>query len=317
MDNTERKPDPRQRIQADTSELKEIIMRNRPTVARTTVATYLSVLKNLFYSVHDPTEKINVDWFRDQDAVLKAVESHPVRSRKTYLSAVLVINNGRFNDKILEKVAEDRETTKKMDSSNEKTPKQAEAWMDYDEVKEVWNQSYGRVKHLLNSRSTITRRPDLNELADFMLLTLTTGIFFPPRRSEWAQVKIKNFDATKDNYVDIKNGTIVLNCYKTCKTYGPEKVLLPKEFKAILKKYLAVLPETQENLLYDSHDKPTNSVKVAHRLNTLFGRKISTSMLRHIYASKRAEMLPALREIQADAEKMGHSLAQHIDYIKK
>jgi hypothetical protein len=39
-------------------------------------------------------------------------------------------------------------------------------------------------------------------------------------------------------------------------------------------------------------------------------------MLRHIYASKRAEMLPAIREMQADAEKMGHSLAQHIEYIK-
>jgi hypothetical protein len=27
-------------------------------------------------------------------------------------------------------------------------------------------------------------------------------------------------------------------------------------------------------------------------------------------------MLPAIRELQADAEKMGHSLSQHIDYIK-
>lgn len=317
MANTEHKHDLRQRIQADTSELKEIILRNRPTLSRTTISTYLSVLKNLFYSAHDPTEKINVDWFRDQDAVLKAVDGHTPRSRKTYLSAVLVINNGRFNNKILEKVAEDREITRKMDESNEKTDKQLEAWMDYEDVKQVWNDAYGRVKHLLNSRSTITRRPDLNALGDFMLLSLSSGVFYPPRRSEWSQVKIKNYDPEKDNYVDIKNGTIVLNLYKTVKKYGPEKVLLPKEFKVILKKYLAVLPDTQEYLIFDSHDKPMNAVKITHRLNGLFKRKISTSMLRHIYASKRAELLPVLREIQADAEKMGHSLAQHIDYIKK
>lgn len=313
---TERKHDPRQRIQADTSELKEIIMLNRPNVSRTTVATYLSVLKNLYYSAHEPTDKIDVKWFRDQDAVLKAVESHPVRTRKTYLSAVLVINNGRFNNKILEKVAEDNENIKQIDSSNEKTETQQDNWMDYDDVKEVWNKSYNRVKHLLNSRSTITRRPDLNDLSDFMLLTLTSGIFFPPRRSEWAQVRIKDYDPEKDNYVDTKNGAIVLNLYKTAKKYGAEKIMYPKEFKVILKKYLAVLPETQDHLIFDTHDKPTNNVKMAHRLNFLFGRKISTSMLRHIYASKRAEMLPAIRELQADAEKMGHSLAQHIDYIK-
>lgn len=312
----ERKHDPRQRIQADTSELKEIIMLNRPNITRTTVATYLSVLKSLYYSVHEPTEKIDVKWFRDQNAVLKAVDNLPIRSRKTFLSAVLVINNGRFNDKILEKVAEDNESIREIDGSNEKSEKQEDNWMDYDAVKEVWNKSYSRVKHLLNSRSTITRRPDLNELSDFMLLTLTSGIFFPPRRSEWAQVKIKDYDPEKDNYVDTKNGAIFLNCYKTCKTYGPEKIMYPKEFKSILKKYLAVLPETQDHLIFDTHDKQTNNVKMAHRLNTLFGRKISTSMLRHIYASKRAEMLPAIRELQADAEKMGHSLQQHIDYIK-
>ena len=312
----ERKHDPRQRIQADTSELKEIIMLNRPNITRTTVATYLSVLKSLYYSVHEPTEKIDVKWFRDQEAVLKAVDNLPIRSRKTFLSAVLVINNGRFNDKILEKVAEDNESIREIDGSNEKSEKQEDNWMDYDAVKEVWNKSYSRVKHLLNSRSTITRRPDLNDLSDFMLLTLTSGVFWPPRRSEWAQVKIKDYDPEKDNYVDTKNGAIVLNCYKTCKTYGAEKIMYPKEFKAILKKYLAVLPETQDHLIFDTHDKPTNNVKMAHRLNSLFGRKISTSMLRHIYASKRAEMLPAIRELQADAEKMGHSLSQHIDYIK-
>jgi len=313
---SERKHDPRQRIQADTSELKEIIMLNRPNVSRTTVATYLSVLKNLYYSAHEPTDKIDVKWFHDQDAVLEAVEKHPLRTRKTYLSAVLVINNGRFSNKIIEQVAEDREAIKEMDDSNEKSEKQEDNWMDYDDVKEVWNKSYNRVKHLLNSRSTITRRNDLNELSDFMLLTLTSGIFFPPRRSEWAVVKIKDYDVDKDNYVDSKNGAIVLNLYKTAKKYGAERIMYPKEFKAILKKYLAVLPETQDHLIFDTHDKPTNNVKMAHRLNMLFGRKISTSMLRHIYASKRAEMLPAIREMQKDAEKMGHSLAQHIEYIK-
>ena len=310
------KIDPRQRIQADTSELRQIIRQNRPNVARTTVATYLSVLKNLYYSVHSPEDKINVEWFRNQEEVLKAVEKYPVRSRKTFLSAVLVINNGRFSDKILNQVKEDNATLNELDGSNVKSEKQEENWLEYDEVKEVWNKFYNVVKHLLNSRSTITRRSDLNDLSDFMLLSLTSGVFFPPRRSEWAQVKIKNYDTEKDNYVDAKNGVIVLNLYKTRSTYGPEKIILPKEFKIILKKYLAILPETQEYLIFDTHDKPTNNVKMAHRLNFLFDRKISTTMLRHIYASKRAEMIPALREMQEDAAKMGHSLQQHMDYIK-
>jgi hypothetical protein len=312
----EMKHDPRQKIQADTSEIRQMITINRPTITRTTIATYVSVLKSLFYSAHPSSVPIDTKWFHNQQAVLDAVNDLPVRSRKTTLSAVLVINNGRFNDKVLAKVAEDRETVNEMDKSNEKSQAQEDNWIDYDEVKQRWNELFTRVKHLLNSKSTITKRHDLNELSDFMLLTLCGGLFFPPRRSEWAVVKIKDFDPEKDNYVDTKNGTIVLNLYKTCKTYGAEKILYPKEFKAILKKYLAVLPETQDHLIFDTKDKPMNNVKIAHRLNIIFGKRISTSMLRHIYASKRADMLPILRELESDAAAMGHSLQQHIDYIK-
>lgn len=312
------KTEPRSRIQADTTEIKRIITENRPNIAKNTIGTYVSILKGIFYKSHPVSEPIDIKWFHNQEAVLAAVEDIPIRSRKTILSAVLVLNNGRFNDKILAKVSEERDEIDALNSSNEKSEKQADNWIDYPEVEKIWNETYSSVKHLLNSKHTISKRTDLNSISAFMLLTLCSGIFFPPHRSmEFAVLKIKNYDPATDNYVDFKNNQIVLNSYKTAKTYGASKILYPKEFKTILKKYLAILPESQDHLIFDSQDKPYNAVKIAHRLNIIFGKRISTSMLRHIYASKRAELLPELKALEADAQAMGHSVSQHIEYIKR
>jgi L-rhamnose isomerase len=51
------------------------------------------------------------------------------------------------------------------------------------------------------------------------------------------------------------------------------------------------------------------------RLNKLFGKNVSTSMLRHIWTSDKYKDMPSLKELTANAEAMGHSVAQHLEYI--
>jgi hypothetical protein len=55
---------------------------------------------------------------------------------------------------------------------------------------------------------------------------------------------------------------------------------------------------------------------MTHRLNEIFGKKISTSMLRHIYLTNKFKGID-LSELQKTATEMGNSPMQALMYIKK
>jgi len=154
----------------------------------------------------------------------------------------------------------------------------------------------------------------MNMIVDWLLVALSSGIYFPPRRSEWQYIKLKSVTPESDNYIDLKKGVFVLNQYKTAKLYGREQVEYGKPFGLLLKKVLAVIPDQQ--FLLENKGKQMNSSVITQRLNRIFGKKVSTSMLRHIYTTDKYGDMPALKELNASAEAMGHSLTQHLEYIK-
>jgi hypothetical protein len=65
----------------------------------------------------------------------------------------------------------------------------------------------------------------------------------PPRRSEYFDLKIRNFDKEKDNYYE--KGKLVLKHYKTVKTYGRVEIDLKKSAPLLNKQI------TQYMKLYD------------------------------------------------------------------
>jgi hypothetical protein len=72
----------------------------------------------------------------------------------------------------------------------------------------------------------------------FSCLLFSSGIFQPPRRSEFANVKINNYDKEKDNYL-LKN-KIIFNNYKTAKKYGRQVYDINPNIMPILKKFLKI-----------------------------------------------------------------------------
>ena len=67
--------------------------------------------------------------------------------------------------------------------------------------------------------------------------------------------------------------------------------------------------------LVSSDGTPITAVNAITRvLNRIFGKKVGSSMLRHIYLSNKYG--DKLEEMKDDAEKMAHSLAQQKESIK-
>ena len=159
-------------------------------------------------------------------------------------------------------------------------------------------------------------RHDESIITDFIVLSITCGIWFPPRRNlDWIMMKIRNFNDKTDNFLDLENKQFVFNIYKTAKFYDTQKVDIPKKFLKILKKFILI--NDSDYLLVNGKHEPYTTQRMTQKMNSLFHNKISTSMLRHIYLSDKLKDLPKLDELQKIATGMGHEIMTAFTYIKK
>lgn len=298
--------------------IKATLVKNRPTITASSVNTYASLLKSLYLKSHDSIEDVDLDWFRNEEEVLKALDGKPVNARKTILASVIVLNGKDVdNKKLTKQMNDDSNEYAKFIQTQKKTQKQDDNWMSHDEVKEVEARLYAEVKPLLNSKKPLDDF-HRNKLNKWMATALSSGVYFPPRRSEWVAVKLSDIDIDNDNYIDMKGNQFVLNSYKTAKTYGTERVKYPAEFSTILKKYLKKVDGQKYLIEYGRNGVPRPLTAPAYTLllNEVYGKKIGSSMLRHIYLSKLYGHIPQLEKMKETAEAMGHDLVTALEYVK-
>jgi len=311
------------------TELYKYLWELRPASSPKTIQGKVSGIYSLYQIRHGPSTTVDTDWFKNYDEVLEAVRTKPDSSRGWYLSSAAFLNNDArlpkgqvLEDPIHVEIREQNKKQLEHAESGEMTKRQKDNWMEYEKVVELWNKLFENAKELF--RKPELKKMELRELTEFMALTLTAGIFFPPRRSEWVEVKWQNYDPEKDNYLDLPHNRFVLNTYKVSKYYGKHYVEFPEEFREIVVKFIEKtkmrknLTDVQATYLITNTDggKLTEST-LATTLNRVFGKNISTTMLRHIYKTYQYESIPSLKQMREDAEKMGHGLLTSLQYIKK
>jgi hypothetical protein len=261
----------------------------------------------------DKTE-INVEWFKDPKRVLPILKEKPPQTRKTNLASIIVLLNGDAPDEYTKMMNKDADMTAEQYQKQEKTEKQKENWIDHKEIMELWQDKYTKIKPLLNTTGTLSPK-EMRELVSFMVQTVTGGIMFSPRRSEWIYMKTRNYDEKTDNYIDMKKSSFIFQKYKTAKTHGTEIIKFPRAFKALLLKYLK--QTDNDYLIFNGKGEPMSNVILTQTLNSIYGKKISTSMLRHIYLSDKFADMPSLKELNETAQSMGHTTSQMMEYIVK
>lgn len=292
--------------------LEERLIENKPQISKSSVRTYKSILKNLYYRHHDADSKINMDWFDDQDIVIGLLADVSFKSRRTIYSALIAIS--KTNDLYKRRLLDDSHKYSELMKTQTKSETQEANWKEFSEVKTVYDNFYNNIKPLLSRKGELDNH-EKSKLVDFMLLAITTGVWFPPRRSQdWILLRVKNYDEKTDNYLDMKNNQFVFNIYKTSKYYDTQKVTFPKEFKSILVKYLK--HHDDDFLITNSKHEPFTSQRMVQKLNSLFDGKISTSMLRHIFLTEKLKDVPPLLDLQNLAESMGHQISTALTYVK-
>jgi hypothetical protein len=290
--------------------IKELIIKERPNLSKSSITTYTSILKNLYNKVFGETDDVNIKNFNKSTEILHHLQSIEPNKRKTILSAlVIVTDNKDYRDQMLDDIKAYNEETHKQ----EKTPEQAQNWVEQNDIKTLFTDMEKDAK-LLYKKPNKTAS-DLQTIQNYIIIAVLGGIYVPPRRSkDWVAFKIKNIDKVNDNFLD-KN-TLIFNAYKTAKTYGQQKVEAPKELIKILKRWAIVNPT--EYLLFDNNNNKLSNVKLNQRMNKIFGKKASVNVMRHSYlSSKYADKIDELKKLKQDFKEMGSSDKQFEIYVQK
>jgi len=166
-------------------------------------------------------------------------------------------------------------------------------------------------------------------LLNLVVLSLYTEI--QPRRNQdyldMAVVKATKAtgDLPKDsNYLMVEKAgpkEFVFNKYKTAKKYGQQKMELTPGLSSVLSIYLKFHPLARGNksratmykFLVLADGTPLTATNAITRiLNRIFGKKIGSSMLRHIFLSSKYD----INEMEKDANAMGHSVEEQQKYLR-
>ena len=289
-------------------DLKEYIHKKRPSLSASSIVTYASVLRSLYFKVFH-SKDIDTKKFDESATILQHLKDIPPNRRKTILSALVIItDDSKYRDQMLTDVKQYNKDI----STQEKTTEQQANWIKTDEVKKVFD-TLGKQAMLLYKKShpSVT---DLQDIQNYIIVALLGGIFIPPRRSlDYCNFFIKNIDPAL-NYLEKK--TMVFNSYKTAKTYGKQVIECPPALLKILKKWISVNPTS--HLLFDTNGGALSPVKLNQRLNKIFGGKISVNALRHCFLTdKYAETIKTNEALSNDMAEMGSSMSQSKLYIKK
>jgi hypothetical protein len=256
--------------------------------------------------------------FEDHKQVMEFLDEKAFSTRKTYLAALVCIapDVAEYKKQMMSDIKEYNDET----SKSELTTKLENSAINEDEIDSLVEKLKHTADLLMKKKSP--RIADLMDIQNYIIISLYYGHIVPRRALDYVDMKYQNYDKEKDNYVDLKKNKLVFNKYKTAQKMGKElkgeqTLDIPPSLKKILTKWIALIPNEIDNLLFNSNLEQLSNVTLNQRLNGLFGGKKGVNALRHYYlTSKYKELMIANEDMADDMEQMGSSKAQASVYVK-
>jgi integrase len=104
-----------------------------------------------------------------------------------------------------------------------------------------------------------------------------------------------------------------LNVFKTSRSRGAEIIEVPDNLKKVVDHYIELMRlKDGDFLLYNGSKR--SPIKITRELNHIFGKKISSSMLRHIWNTHLFG--DVIDKIKLNSDALGHSMGMDLQYVK-
>ena len=297
-------------------------------LAESSVKLYLRNLEKL----NDNQPLKNLNFLKEVGKITEKLSPYKENTKRGYLisiTSVLALDKTtkpkqKLYDEYFKLMMEKNKELKAEESTNTKSEVQEENWLKWDEVEKKWNELKEKVDSFPSKELSESQ---YNTLLSFVVLSLY--VCLPPRRNEYQKMVIAKTaneqSPTDTNYLDWDGRRMIMNRYKTQKKEGQKIVPLPETLQSVLSIYIKHHPLIKGKmtkkfmpvpfLVFDD-GKPLDQVNSITRiLNKVFGKKVGSSMLRHVYLSSKYGEVN--EEQKKDAEAMGHSVEMGREYIKK
>jgi len=311
---------------------KELVEKKQ--VAESTANAYVKSL----YMLNGKAPFKTLTFIKDLDGIDKKVSEYADNTQKalyTAITSVLSLYKDKptykkayayYYEKMMGKAKEMKETGAE---TSEKTTKEKENWIDWKEVQEKHKELGDAVAKFVSTKNITPEQ--FSVLLHWVVLSLYTEI--QPRRNQdyldmWVVQHSKSMSVddlpTDKNYLVIvgkKPTQFIFNKYKTAKKYGPQHINIPTALADVISLYLKHHPLVKGNKTKTTEFKflvfpdgtPLTAVNAITRiLNRVFGKKIGSSMLRHIFLSSKYD----IKEMETDAAAMGHSVEEQKKYLR-
>jgi hypothetical protein len=312
---------------------ENIIKKNRPKIAMSSLVSYLSNLKYVnkhFKHLHnidlDSVDKY-IKYYKEILHMLdEELTTLKPSVRKTKIASIIVLLDSEDNNLMTEKVLKeyrmhmlvDEYETRKFNNSQQLTKKIQDNLISQDEVMNIYNDLKERVEPLWKVKSL--NRGELRMIQKYVLLSLYTLI--PPRRAlDYSDFRIRDFKPSEKSFNYMIKSTktspakFVFNVYKNAGRIGSQEIEIPQELEDIINKWMKI--NKSPWLLVSTTGDKIRGNQLALILNDIFDKKISVSLLRHIYLTDKYKDVD-LEELQKDASDMGSSDIQRtLQYVKK
>lgn len=171
----------------------------------------------------------------------------------------------------------------------------------------------------------LSRTPDTPKkyhLRSLLLLSLYT--YIPPRRIE-DYVKMycyitrpEPLDKTINYYIQSER-KFIFNTYKTSHlpNYGTQEIDILDELFKIIDDYIGVYKITEESSLLNYSRGQNLSDAIGDLFTKLINKRVTVDTIRHAYSTYQHEQDPTVADRIDYSKKMGHSVIQDLENVKK
>lgn len=297
-----------------------------------TESTANAYLRSL-YILNNKKPFKTLTFLKNTDSITEKISEYADNTQKAIYSAIvsvlsLVKDKGTYkkvyqfyHDKMMG-VKEEMKASKP--EAGTKTEKESKNWIEWDEVSKIRDELKSKVDEFANKKVL-----DSNQY-ETLLKSVVLGLYTytaPRRNQDYLEMSVvKEEPSVADsNYLVVDKKLVpqkfIFNKYKTSKKYGKQTIEIPPELASILGIYIKHHPllkgkkKTFEpvKLLVLSDGTPFQAVNsITRLLNKIFGKKVGSSMLRHIYLSSKYD----IKEMETDAKNMGHSVEEQKQYLR-
>ena len=296
-------------------------LREEKKVAESTATAYIRAM----YILNGKQPYKNLTFLKNTTAIEDLIKKYADSTIKTIFASIVSVLSlfkdkptykkvyAHYYDRMMGKAKE-----AKQNESSDKTQKQTDNWITWDEVQKKVSELRDKVSEFKSQKSITQQQYDT--LLHYLIVSLYTETQ-PRRNQDYLDMFVakKQPTETEHNYVVLTKTqptSFIFNKFKTSKKYGQQTLEVPESLASVISEFLKFHPLKKNasfKFLVSYDGTPITAVNAITRvLNKVFGKKVGSSMLRHIFLSTKYD----IKEMEKDANAMGHSVDEQKKYMK-